>query len=568
MEQFDWNVGLTFAILLVAALLAGALANRLRLPKVTAYLLVGAALGPALVGVIKEDYIPFFEPLTKLAISLVLFNLGCHFPLAQGRRIFRRAVRLSLGELGATFLLVTAGLLLLGGSWQASLLLGALALEAAPATTILVLKEIKSEGPVTEYANALVALNNFAGIVLFEILFLAVCFAGGSLDVPVAFQLGRLFRDLAGPVLLGVGGGLIVSYSYTLVASDRRLVLLAGVIVLLLAVCEIQEMPYLLTFLAMGVTVANFSDQTRQVLAELDRLTGLLCVVFFVTHGADLQPARLGVFPVIAAGYILFRLAGKYLGIRLAARIGGEEPAVRRWLGAALIAQAATALALTDIALKRTEALGGPLQQICQDVRTVILGAVVVFELVGPILIRQAVIRAGEVPLAQVIHRATTDWLAPLRTLWNRLRVAAGYYPWKDRSPTEMTVKELMRTNVIGVPEEAIFDEVVAAIEHSHDNAYPVVGSANELLGVIRYRDLSTALFDPALGSLVRATDVTTPVGRALYPDDAAARACEIFSSTKDDCIPVVTREEPHRLLGLVRRRDVLRMLIQRQIGS
>ena len=572
MEPFDWNVGLTLALLLVAALLAGGLAGKLRLPKVTAYLLVGVALGPALLDCIKAKHVPFFEPLTKLAISLVLFNLGCHFPLAQARRIFRRVMRLSLGELGATFLLVTAGLLLLGESWQAALLLGALALATAPATTILVLKETESEGPVTEYTNALVALNNLASIVLFELLFLAIYFAGGHLDVPVTVKLLQLFRDLAGSVLLGVGGGLIVSYSYTLVSASRRLVLLVAVIVLLLAVCELQGMPYLLTFLAMGVTVANSSDQTRQVLAELDRLTGLLCVVFFVTHGAELQPAKLGDVPLVAVGYVVFRFAGKYLGIRLAARFGGDDPAVRRWLGATLVAQAGAAIALSAIAAHETEPLRGQLpgtlHLICLHVQTVILGTVVIFELIGPILIRQAVIRAGEVPLAQAIHHSTTDWLAPLRTLWNRLLVAAGRAPWKDRSADEMTVKELMRTNVKTVPQEATFDEVVAVIEHSRDNVYPVVGPGDELLGVIRYRDLSTALFDPELGSLVRATDITTPVGRALYPDDAVARACEVFSSTKDDCIPVVTQEEPHRLLGVVRRRDVLRMLIQGQAGA
>lgn len=570
MQPFDWNVGLTLAVLLVAALLAGGLAGKLHLPKVTAYLLVGVALGPAFLNCIRAEDLPFFDPLTKLAISLVLLNLGCHFPLAQVRRIFRRAMRLSLGELAATFVLVTAGLLLLGEPWQAALLLGALALATAPATTILVLKETESEGPVTEYANALVALNNLASIVLFELLFLAVYFAGGHLDVPVGVELGRLTRDLAGSVLLGVGGGLVVSYSYTLVSASRRLVLLVAVIVLLLAVCELPDppLPYLLTFLAMGVTVANSSDQTRQVLAELDRLTGLLCVVFFVTHGAELQPAKLGLVPLVAAGYVFFRFAGKYLGTRLAARAGGEEPAVRRWLGTTLVAQAGAAIALSAMAANRTEGLGGPIHGMCLHVETIILGTVVVFEIVGPILIRQAVIHAGEVPLAQAIHRSTTDWLAPLRTLWNRLLVAAGRAPWKGRSADEMTVKELMRANVRTVPQAATFDEVVLAIEQSRDNVYPVVGAGDELLGVIRYRDLSSALFDPALGSLVRAADVTTPVGRALYADDPVARACEIFSSTKDDCIPVVTREQPHQLLGVVRRRDVLRMLIQGQAAS
>ena len=87
----------------------------------------------------------------------------------------------------------------------------------------------------------------------------------------------------------------------------------------------------------------------------------------------------------------------------------------------------------------------------------------------------------------------------------------------------------------------------------------------NGLVGVIRYRELSHALFDQALGPLVRAADLATPTRRVLRPDDPISRASELFAASKDDCIPVVTSEEPERLLGVVRRRDVLRMQIRDQ---
>ncbi len=565
---FDWHVALMLGLLLVIALAAGGAAGYLRIPKVTAYLLMGVLLGPGVLGCIKDQHISLFEPLTRLAIALVLFNLGCHFPLARVRRIFRRVLRLSLGEQSATFLLVVLGLSLLVQRWEAALLLGALALATAPATTILVLKETESEGPVTEYTRALVAVNNLVSIVLFELFFLAVHFLRGRLRVPVSEELGLLFQDLGGSVVLGVAGGLIVSYAYTLVSDSRRLVLLAAIILLLLSICQINQMPYLLTFLAMGVTVANASDQTRQVLAELDRLTGLLCVVFFVTHGAELRLDKLGQAGMAGFGYIVFRFCGKYFGIRLAPKSDHEEPAVRQWLGVSLVAQAGAAIALSAVAVERTRGGDPELHRLCSDVQTIILGTVVVFEIIGPILIRQAVLRTGEVPLAHAIHHTSTSLADQLRTVWNRLLIAAGRNPWKDRSPEDLTVNELMRKNVKAVPQEATFGEVVSSIEHSHDNTYPVVGRAGELVGVIRYRELSNALFDPALNTLVRATDVTTPAGWVLYPDEPVSRAYSLFQTTKDDCLPVLTREEPRRLAGVVRRRDVLRLLIRGQIAS
>ena len=563
LPEFYWQFALLLGLLLIAALACGGLAGHLRLPKVTAYLLVGVALGPAQLGLIKPEHIRLFEPLTKLAISLVLFNLGCHFPLARVRHILRRVLRLSAGELTVTFVLVGVGLSLLGAGWQVSLLLAALALATAPATTILVLKESESEGPITEYTNSLVALNNLASILVFELLFLGLLFLEGSLPVPAMVQLGQLVQDLVGSVLLGVAAGLVVSYAFTLVGEGRRLVLLFAMILMALAIGEIREMPYLLTFLAMGITVANSSDQTRLVLAELDRLTGLLCVVFFVSHGAELQLNMLGKAGLIGVGYMVLRFLGKYVGTRFAAERGHEDAVVRNWLGAALVAQAGAAIALADIAVQRTAAIGGSLHGMAEQVQTVILGTVVVFELAGPILIRQAVLRAGEVPLAKAIRHSSTSLVDPLRSVWNRLLIASGRNPWSNRCAEDIAVKELMRKNVKGVKQAATFADVVAQIEHSRHDTYPVVGPVGELVGVIRYRELSSAMFDPALGGLVRAADVTTPAGWVLHPDEPISRAYDLLQQSKDDCIPVVAAEEPFQLVGLVRRRDVLRLLLR-----
>lgn len=584
---FNWETGLVLGLLLLAALAAGRIAGTLHLPRVTAYLFVGILLGSPLMARlgshgfavspetashrVTADHEPF-EPLTKLAISLVLFNLGCQFPLARARSIMRRVVRLSAGEMASTFLLVFAGLMLLGQSWEGALLLGALALATAPATTILVLKETEAEGPLTEYTNALVAINNLVAIVVFEVLFLGLDFLSGGLTESansalhlLATELGNLVYDLVGSALLGVAGGLLISLSFTMVPSGRRLVLLLAVLILGLSICEMVGMPYLLAFLAMGVTVANTSDQTRPILAELDALTGVFCVVFFVAHGAELDLTKLGEAKLIGVGYILLRFAGKYFGARYAARKGHEKPEIQRWLGATLTAQAGAAIALSAIAVARTESTGGHLYEICKEVQIVILGTVVIFEIVGPILIRQAVLRAGEMPLAQAIHRPSAGLFDQLRTVSNRILLAVGRNPHKGRRSEDLTINELMRHNPVSVPQTATFDELVDRIEHSRDNVYFVVSESGELVGLIRYRELSSVLFDPALGSLVRAADVMTPASRMLFPEDPATKAFDIFELSKDDCLPIVTSEEPHRLVGTLRRRDVLRLLIRGQ---
>jgi CBS domain-containing protein len=517
---------------------------------------MGVILGPSVLHLVSTEHAEQLEPLTDLAIALVLFNLGCHFPLARVRRLMRFVPRLSMGELSLTFVLVTAGVWILGLSFPQAILLGALALATAPATTVLVLKEYESEGPVTECAYALVAVNNVVAIVLFEFLFLGIHALQGKLGDPLVSEMLFFAQGIGISLGLGILGGLAVSFCYGLVTENRRLVLLVAAIIMLLGVCHVTEVPYLLTFVAMGVTVANTTYHGRQLNAELDRITGLLCVVFFATHGAELDLAALQKAGVIGAGYIVLRSLGKYFGPMIPGPKGHEEPTVQRWLGLSLLSQAGVAITLSDIAAERDPSLGASLQ-------TIVLGTVVFFEIIGPLLIRLSVTSSGEVPIAQAISHPTFDVFDQFRSVWNRILMAFGYDPWKNRSAEEITVNEMMRKKVGTVSQSSTFEEVIEAIEHSRDNTFPVTSSEGELVGVIRYRELSDVLFDPDLGSLVRATDLTTAAGRVLCPDDTIDRACAIFASRKDDCIPVVTRESPRIFLGLVRRRDILRMLLK-----
>ena len=103
---------------------------------------------------------------------------------------------------------------------------------------------------------------------------------------------------------------------------------------------------------------------------------------------------------------------------------------------------------------------------------------------------------------------------------------------------------------------------MISHIEHSHDNTYPVVDDQLQVVGIIRYQLLSNVLFDHSANKLVRAEDLASAADALLYLDDPASRAVELFNEVSDDCIPVITREEPNELCGVVRRSDVMHALI------
>ncbi|QDU03505.1 Inner membrane protein YbaL [Gimesia chilikensis] len=554
-----WHIIFTLGIFLAAGLLAGTLGELFRLPKVTAYLLIGVILGPAILDLIPHEHLEELKPLTDLAMALVLFGLGNHFTLSRLRRLFKRVLPLSIGEVLGTFFIVFVGLLLVGESPGAAILLGALAIATAPATTILVLKEMQSEGPISEYTGILVALNNLISIIAFEVIFVAVFFLqGDSAHSSVLPQLGHLLLDIFGSVFIGVFGGLMISYGSSIIKGSRRLIMFVGLIALALGLCRTTGVPYMLTFLAMGFTVANSlaEEDVPKVEAELYPLTGFLCVLFFIIHGAELKPQQFIEAGLIGGSYIVLRLVGKYIGIFIPARMRGEEPEVSLWLGTALFAQAGAAIALSAIAVSRDPVLGGHLQ-------TIILGSVVFFEIVGPIMIRQSVLRAGEVPLIHAIHHTAGDPISEFQSMIRRFLVSFGLLSEIDQPPDQILVEQLYRKNVKGIAQTATFNEVISFIEHSHDNTFPVIGPNEEVVGVIRYQDLSNTLFDPKIGSLVRAADLANNLETVVYPDDSLARVWSKFREGSYDCLPVVSREQPHRMLGVIRRWEILKYYIK-----
>ncbi len=551
----ELHTAVSLGLLLLASLAGGIVADLVRIPKVSAYLLAGMIVGPSVAHWIKEDQLHHLAPLTKLAMALVLLELGYQFSFVQIRRIMRHALWLSAGELSATFAFVSIAAVLFGGSIPLALLLGVLALATAPATTVLVLKESNSEGPVTELAEVLVTLNNIIAIVLFEVLFLVAHVASGNFDGPVFPEINRLMVDLGGACLMGTVGGLVISYGSGLLSKRRWLVMVFAVIVLMLGLCESWHMPYMLAFLVAGMVVVNTTEAVPDLVAEQEKVAGLLIVMFFAVHGAELKLSDFAAAGLMGTAYIVARSAGKILGIRWAAVFRKEPPAIRRHLGSCMLAQAGAAIALASLAQQRWPEVGTQLQAI-------ILGSVVFFEIVGPICLRWSILQAGEVPLAQAISHRTETATSQASKMWMRGREAIGLKPKQKINVDQMQVSALVRKNVKGLKQSAHFDEVIAFIQHSHDNTYVVVDEHQHVVGVIRYTQLSDTFFDSSIDFLVYAEDLTSPTSHILTDEQTLVDAVEAFRESSDDVLPVVT-QETRQFIGVLRRGDLTDLAIR-----
>ena len=553
------NSLLALGVLVVAAILLGLVGDRLRLPRITSYLIAGVLMGSSLFGLVTGEALHHLEPIADIAMALVLFNLGAQFPVNHLLRIRKHITPLAIGDLLATFLFVTVGLLLFGQSLTISLMLGCLAMATAPATTILALRELRSEGPLTESAKALVAVNNLVCVLAFELLLLALLLFDGSQSLDFGAQAYRFIWTFPASLLIGVTIGLFLSFIAGFLSTTQWMAALLATATIVLGICQIHPASYMLTFLVMGFVFANFANDSLLDLAESERITALLSISFFAIHGADLQVSQFLQIGAVGAAYIVLRCLGKCVGIRIGSRWSQDSGSIKTWLGPTMLSQAGAAIALSAVAVSRNSEKFEPVQ-------TIILGSVLVFEIIGPILIRKAVVQSREVPAAHLVRHASVSISNQLQLMMSKFRSSTEAAAVKHDPFDGLDVSTLVRSKVQGIPHNATLEQVISLIETSPDNTFAVIDGEDQVVGVIRYPVLSMVLNeymqDSGLCQLVLAGDITNPVDRLLHPEDPASALYDFFLNSTDDCVPIVS--SPDGVLnGIVRRSDVRAILIR-----
>jgi Kef-type K+ transport system membrane component KefB len=381
-------------LILVLALLAGQFVRVLRIPEVTAYVLVGVALGPSVLGWISAKNVASLHVMSEVALGLILFSVGSVFSISHFRHIGRGVVLLTLSESAATGLLVGAAVLLLGQPWQLAALLGTTSMSTGPAATIMVLRELNSRGPVTDAVRGAVAVNKVIVISAFTLVvaLIRLMRPSDSEDIlRVLYESSFSFLwELLGSVALGFLVGLLLAVWSSRVREYGEVqMLLAGCILSCVGVALLLDLSPLLASLAVGATMVNLTPASQRLTAALSRLDPPFYAIFFVVAGADLDVSRIASLGAVGGAYILVRAIGKTAGARFGSRFLGFDSLQRRCIGIALLAQADLALGLSLEVSRR-------FPEYAVTMSTVILGAVCVFEILGPVAARYAILASGE----------------------------------------------------------------------------------------------------------------------------------------------------------------------------
>jgi Kef-type K+ transport system membrane component KefB len=384
----------SLGLILLFALLAGHLVKFARIPEVTGYILAGIAVGPSVLGWVTHDNLAALRVFSEVALGLILFSIGSVFEFSRVRAIGKSVLRITVCESLLAAVLVTGGALAIGQPWQGAVLLGAVAVETAAASTLMVLRECNAEGPLSEMLIGVIGLNNILCLAAFYCVTAIIDFSArpaGGLNLSVLFEAAfPIFWQLLGSAALGYLIGLLIS-SWAPKAQEHgeMLILLTGCVLLCVGISELADLSPLVASLSVGATMVNLSGKSRDLFHALSKSDPPFYAIFFVIAGADLNLALLPSMGLIGAVYVLGRAAGKLGGARLAASRTHLPPRVKRLFGFGLLSQAGLAVGLALTISQR-------FPDLAPAVVTVVLAAVAVNEMIGPLSARLAIDRSGE----------------------------------------------------------------------------------------------------------------------------------------------------------------------------
>ncbi len=385
---------LLLAIVLLAGSLFGAVARRVRLPAITGQIIGGILIGAGGLDLFSKDSIAGLEPLTEIALGLIAVTVGAHLHIGRLSNAVRRLFYLLIAESTITPLLVFCVAYWLGGApFELALLFGAVSIATAPATIVALVRETRSKGVFVKTLIASVALNNTACIVVFE-----VCRALIGTD----FNLSRdalldsegALMQLAGPVLLGGLAAVALDRVTRLALGPERLATAAVVaLVLTSGLATALTISPMLACLVLGAVQTNIThSRSHLVDSVFDNFEPAILIVFFTLAGMHLSFDQLEQAGLLVVLYFVARFTGKLLSADLALRAAHATERVRKNLGLALVPQAGVAVGLVLLIQDDARFSG-----VAGLFAAVVLSVVTINEIVGPILTRIALTRAGEV---------------------------------------------------------------------------------------------------------------------------------------------------------------------------
>lgn len=339
---------------------------------------------------IAAEMVGKFDIIKDLATGFIAFSIGSEFEFKYIKKLGKAPIVIACLESLGAVVFVALAMFLATGDIQLSLIMGAIAAATDPAATILVARQYKAKGPVTQTLIPIVAIDDATALMMYGIcVALAKALTGAFSIMTLLDPIKEIFGSLIFGIILGLIFTVLIKF-YT--GRGNRLAITIAMISLCVSVSHIDGLDFspLLACMAMSVTVVNTSHRWEPVFEQMDRMTPPIFMLFFFVTGAGMDIRVLPTIGIIGVVYIIFRVIGKIVGAFLGGRMSKAHPNVQKYLGIGLIPQAGVAIGLAMMC-------GSVVPQYAKQITAVVVCGTIIYELIGPILTKVTLTKIGEI---------------------------------------------------------------------------------------------------------------------------------------------------------------------------
>lgn len=401
------NIILSIGILIFTGFILGELAEKVKLPRISGYILAGILLNPDLFGIVSERFVEHTDPLLAISLSFITFSIGgslsAHKLKKTGKKILLLTLAEALFAFFAVFVFMFLSLQFFVGLFESvyvniavSLVLASLASPTDPSATLAVIHEYKAEGEVSSAMLEIAAFDDIVGIVIYTLVIAFAAFFMGKSDVEFGASMLDMGRGIGGAILTGgvVGYGFNYMVRWFRKQSEGSLIVLTfGLVLLSYGISEYFRFESLLATLMLGAVVVNSNPMADKILRLIERYTDeLIFVIFFALSGLHLQLASISGSVALIAIYIVARALGKFLGIYTGSSLLHASPKIKRFAAGGLIPQGGIVIGLA-LLLTSDQVFNETASMIIG----IVIGAALIHEIIGPIISRFSLKKAGEV---------------------------------------------------------------------------------------------------------------------------------------------------------------------------
>ena len=532
------NLVLLFGLIVFFGTFGSRLFQKFHIPQVVGCVVVGIILGDVL-DVITPEKIKALRPFTMFALGVIGFMIGSELRRDVFKKYGKQFFIILFSQGIGAFLLVAVGTSAaayfvtgrLSTSIAMGLVLGAIASATAPATTVNVLWEYKTRGPLTAAILAVVALDDALALLLYRGAATGAKALCGTGDSSVLSTTVWLLGEIVGAILLGFLAGVLLYFLLKFVRDDDKILAFSiASLLLVVGISIIAGMGPILPAMVLGATMANLAPrQSKGVFKLVERFSPPIYISFFVLAGAHMQFGRIGsqIVVTMIVVFTVFRVVGKVVGCWFGARYSGAPVAVRKYLGICLLPQAGVAIGLAILSGQQFSAEFG------HTIIMVVMTATFVAEIVGPILVKVGVKKAGEIGL-----NITEEDL--IKTY---------------------TVKDVMDTTPTSIAQDLPLHQILEVFSTSDNVYYPVIDSQSRITGIITIADIKEMFANQDVAGWLLACDVAEPVLDKTTPNKPLEEAMERMRRYDLENMPVVAGAESDELVGVLDYRKTLRKI-------